>query len=184
MSPFAFAQARLALPGGGTVMVPSPFDKKPSYPTYADRTGGDALIAYRNWRSTMSGYPECDGMLAVAHSDKFPNLADFVATCRAGLSVQWSDADRIPGQAWDGNEKRYAPESTSSPQSGSDGGEEIIQQLAPNRVGFFGTHHEPSHLFALRHNSRLSIALWLYDKHGGVAGARKTVLRIAASLQP
>jgi hypothetical protein len=178
MSPFAFAQARLALPGGGTVMVPSPFDKKPSYPTYADRTGGDALIAYRTWRSTMSGYPECDGMLAVGHNDKFQNLADFVGSCRAALSVQWGDADRIPGQVWDGNEKRFAAESTSSPDS-----EEMIQQLAVNRVGFFGTHHEPSHLFAVRHKAGLSIALWLYDKHGGVAGARKTALRIAASFQ-
>ena len=178
MSPFAFAQARMALPGGGTVMVPSPFDKKPSYPTYADRLKGDALIAYRNWRATMSGHPECDGMLAIGRNDRFSDLDAFVRSCRGGLSIQWADADRIPGQAWDGNEKRYVAESTSGPD-----GEEMIQQLAVHRVGFFDVYDEPSHLFAVRHNTGVSIALWLYNKHGGLNGARKTALRIAASFQ-
>jgi hypothetical protein len=176
MSPFAFAQARLALPGGGTVMVPSPFDRKPSYPTYAERTGGDALIGYRNWRSTMSGYPECDGMLAVGRNDRFSDVETFVKSCRGGLSIQWGDADRIPGQPWDGNEKRFTAESTKGPE-----GDELTQKLAVHRVGFFDVYDEPSHLFAVRHNAGVSIALWLYDKHGGLNGARKTALRIAAS---
>jgi len=173
----AFAQTRMTLPGGGSVIVPSPFDKKPSYPTYADRTGGDVLIAYRNWRSTMSGYPECDGMLCIAHSSKFRDLADFVVSCKAGLSVQWSDSDRIPGQPWDGNEKRY--ERVLSPAS-----DELTQQLSVHRVGFFSPYDEPSHLVAVRHASGLSIAIWLYDKHGGLNEARKMAHRIAASFQP
>lgn len=179
MSPFAFAQARMALPGGGAVMVPSPFDKKPGYPTYEDRTKGDALIRYRNWRSTMSGHPECDGMLAIGRNEKFRDLADFVQSCSGALSIQWSDADRIPGQPWDGNEKRYQKQFAQGPD-----GEEATQQLAVHRVGFFDVYDERAHLFALRHGSGLSIALWLFDKHGGVAGARKTALRIAASFQP
>ncbi|HEV7691434.1 MAG TPA: hypothetical protein VGO52_11445 [Hyphomonadaceae bacterium] len=177
MSPFAFAQTRMAVPGGGSVIVPSPFDRKPSYPTYADRTGGDVLIGYRNWRSTMSGYPECDGMLGVGRNDKFRDLADFVGSCKSGVSVQWSDADRIPGQAWDGNEKRFERKLSA------DGGE-LTQQLSVHRVGFFGTYDEASHLFAVRHGSGVSAALWLYDKHGGVDGARKSAHRIAASFQP
>jgi hypothetical protein len=177
MSPLAFAQARMVVPGGGSVIVPSPFDKKPSYPTYADRAGADVLIGYRNWRATMSGYPECDGMLGVGRNETFRDLSEFVGGCRAGLSVQWSDADRIPGQAWDGNEKRY--QRVLSPA-----GDEMTQQMSVHRVGFFGTYDEPSHLIAVRHGSGVSIALWLYDKHGGVDAARKSAHRIAASFQP
>jgi hypothetical protein len=173
----AFAMARMAVPGGGSVIAPSPFDKKPSYPTYADRAGGDVWIGYRNWRSTMSGYPECDGMLGVGRNEKFRDLAEFVASCRAGLSIQWADADKIPGQPWDGNEKRY--ERVLSPA-----GDELTQQLAVHRSGFFDVYDEPSHLLAVRHASGISIALWLYDKHGGIKEARKTALRIAASFQP
>jgi hypothetical protein len=172
----AFAQTRIALPGGGSVMVPSPFDRKPDYPTYADRAGEGVLIGYRNWRSTMSGHPECDGMLGIGRNDKFRDLPDFVGSCRGGLSIQWSDADRIPGQPWDGNEKRY--ERQLSP-----GGAELTQQLAVHRVGFFGVYDESAHLLALRHQSGVSIALWLYDKHGGLDGARKIAQRIAASFE-
>lgn len=173
----AFAETRQGLPGGGSVIVPSPFDKKPGYPTYADRTGGNVLIGYRNWRSTLSGYPECDGMLGVARNDMVRDLAEFVVSCRGGLSVQWSDSDVIPGQPWDGNEKKF--ERVLSPA-----GDEMTQQLSVHRVGFFRPYDEPSCLFAVRHAAGISIAMWLYKKHGGLDGARKTALRIAASFQP
>src|SRR5262249_31307542 len=156
-----------ALPGGGSVQLPSPWNGKPSYPTYADRAGSDVLIGYRNWRSTMSGHPECDGMLGVGRSEKFPGLENFVRTCRAALSIQWSDADRMPGQAWDGNEKRWQLETQTGPN-----GPELVQQLAVHRVGFFGVYDEASHLYAVQYVSGVSVAMWLYDKHGGVDGAR------------
>jgi hypothetical protein len=131
MPSFAFADTHVQLPGGGSAVIPSPYDRKPSYPTYADRTSGNAHIGYRNWRSTMSGYPECDGMLAVGRNEKFQDLRDFVGSCRAGLSVQWSDADRIPGQPWDGNEKRWQMELADSAEGGI-----LTQKLAVHRVGF------------------------------------------------
>lgn len=174
---FASAQSRTALPGGGSVVVPSPYRTKPDYPTYADRAD-DVLVAYRNWRSTMSGHPECDGMIAIARSDRFETLERFASRGRAALSIQWGDADRIPGQAWDGNEKRYSVER----QEGGDG-PELIQQLAVHRVGFFGVYDEPAHMFAMQHKSGVNIAIWLYDKHGGVSGARKLAARISSSFQ-
>lgn len=177
MPPFASAQSRTALPGGGSVAVPSPYKTKPDYPTYADRAD-DVLVAYRSWRSTMSGYPECDGMIAVGRSDRLETLERFASTGRAALSIQWGDADRIPGQAWDGNEKRYSAER----RQGGDG-PELIQQLAVHRVGFFGVYDEPAHMFAMQHKLGVSIAVWLYDKHGGVSGARKLAVRIASSFQ-
>ncbi len=178
MSPFAFAQARLPLPGGGSVVVPSPYDRKPSYPTYGEKIADEVVVGYRNWRSTLSGYPECDGMLGVGRTDRFSDLAGFARTCRAGLSVQWSDADRIPGQAWDGNERRYQTELSNGPD-----GPEMIQRLAVHRVGLFGVYDEPAHMYAVQHRAGVSVALWLYDKHGGVANARKISQRIAASFE-
>lgn len=178
MPPSASAQSRSAIPGGGSVIIPSPYNRKPSYPAYSERIAGRALIGYRNWRSTLSGYPECDGMLGVARSDGFRDLADFVQTCRAALSIQWSEADRIPGQPWDGNEKRYQAESLD----GTDG-PQLIQRLAVHRVGFFGVYDEAAHMFAVQHKAGLSIAVWLYDKHGGVSAGRKISQRIAASFE-
>jgi hypothetical protein len=174
----ATAQSRASLPGGGSVAVPSPYLTKPKYPAYSERVADKVLIAYRNWRSTMSGHPECDGMIAVGRSERFESLERFAGTGRAGLSIQWSDADRIPGQPWDGNEKRYAVES-----SDGESGPELIQQLAVHRAGFLGVYDEPAHMFAVQHKAGLSIAVWIYDKHGGLNDARKLASRIASSFE-
>jgi hypothetical protein len=174
---FAYAQSRSPLPGGGSVAVPSPYRTKPDYPTYANRAD-NVLVAYRNWRSTMSGHPECDGMVAVGLSERFQSLESFASTGRAALSIQWGDADRIPGQAWDGNERRYTAE-----RRDGDSGPELVQQLAVHRVGFFGVYDEPAYMFAEQHRSGLSIAVWIYSKHGGISGARKIASRIASSFE-
>lgn len=178
VTPFAFAQTRTPLPGGGSVTIPSPYRTKTDYPNRA-RDITDALIGYRNWRSTLSGHPECDGMLGVATPKGFRDLLDFVQTCSPGLSIQWSDASRIPGQPWDGNEKRYEIVEGSGP-----GGPELTRQLAVHRVGFFDVYDEPAHLYAVQHGAGINVAIWLYDKHGGVKGARRMADRIAASYQP
>jgi hypothetical protein len=177
MSPPAVAQARTGVPGGGAVIVPSPYQTKPGHPTYADRAG-QVLIAYRNWRSTLSGYPECDGMLGVGRAGAFNNLDSFVKTCRAALSIQWGDADRIPGQAWDGNERRYPVE----PNGGQDR-PELVQQLSVHRVGFFRVYDEPAHMYAAQHARGVFVAVWVYDKHGGIESARKISRRTAASFE-
>lgn len=57
------------------------------------------LIGYRNWRSTMSGHPECHGMIGVGLATEFESLRAFMSTCRGALSIQWSAADTVPGTA-------------------------------------------------------------------------------------
>ena len=57
--------------------------QKPSYPTYADRTGGDVLIGYHNWRSTMSGY-RVRRDAGVGRSEKFRDLAESSPAARQG----------------------------------------------------------------------------------------------------
>lgn len=179
MTPFAFAQTRITLPGGGSVMVPSPYDKKPSYPTYGERVAGEVLIGYRNWRSTMSGHPECDGMIAVGRAERFESLEKFMNTARGGLSIQWGAADTIPGTAWTADEKRYPVESATGAT-----GRELVQQLAVHRVGFFDVYDEPAHMLVIAHPRGVHVAVWLYDKNGGLKGARKIIDRIAASYLP
>jgi hypothetical protein len=172
---FAFAQTRTAIPGGGSVTIPSPYRTKTEYPNNA-RDITNALFAYRNWRATMSGHPECDGMLGVAATAGFGDLRSFYQACRPGLSIHWADATLIPGQPWDGNEKRYQIEEGSGPS-----GPELTCRLAVHRVGFFGVYDEPAHLYAVQHRAGLNVAIWLYDKHGGVKGARRMADRITAS---
>ena len=177
MFSFAFAQTRTPLPGGGSVVVPSPYKTKTDYPNYADRVP-DALIAYRNWEATMSGHPDCDGMLAVALPARFESFDRFVQWSGAALSGLWGDATKIPGQRWDGKEKRFLMESGEGPD-----GPERTRQLAVPRVGWLSTYDEPAHLYAVAHRRGLYVAAWLYDKHGGVRGARKLADQIVASFQ-
>lgn len=178
MFSFAFAQTRAPLPGGGTIAVPSPYQVKTEYPNYADRVP-DALIAYRNWEATMSGHPDCDGMLAVALPARFASFDQFVQHSGGALSGRWSDASKIPGQPWDGKEKHYPIERAEGPE-----GPERTRQMAVTRSGWFSMYEEPAHLYAVAHRRGLHVAVWLYDKHGGIRGARKLADQIAASFQP
>lgn len=168
------------MPHGGSVLIPEPYNRKPSYPTNAERhgVGEELLVAYRNWRSTMSGHPECDGMIAVGRIDRFESLLDFLRTARGGLSIQWSDADRIPGQKWTGDEKRYPAEE----RSGS-AGPEMIQLLAVHRVGWLDVYDDPALMFAAGKRNDLNIAVWITNRHGGARRAQHLVDRIAASFQ-
>jgi hypothetical protein len=177
LAPAAFAASRAAVEGAGTVAIPGPWKTRTEYPNRAENAA-PALVAYRNWRSTLSGYPECDGLLAVGAPHLFKDLNDFVGHGRAALSIQWSDADRIPGQPWDGNEKRYQAVAGDGPD-----GPEITQQLAVHRVGFFDVYDEPASLFAVAHRGGLHVAVWQYDKHGGLKGARRLASRIVKSHQ-
>lgn len=177
MFSWAAPAARSALPGGGSVLVPAQFQTKTDYPNYADRVP-EALVAYRNWESTMSGHPECDGMLAVGLPAQFDSLDRFVQSSRGALSSRWGAASTIPGQAWNGNERRYPVERSEGPS-----GPELTQQLAVTRSGFFGTYDEAAHLYAVQHRRGLHVAVWLYDKDGGIRGARALADQVAASLQ-
>lgn len=171
-------KGREPLPGGGLVTIPSPYTVATKYPNKANPEW-DVRIGYRNWRSTMSGHPECDGLVAVGRTERFRDLKDFVVSGRAGASLAWSDADRIPGQVWGGDEKRFPID-----EAQGENGPELIQKLAVHRVGFFDVYDEPSHLYAVQHVAGVDVAVWLYDKHGGLKGARRLADRIAGSFQP
>lgn len=175
--PPASAAGRTALPGGGSIVVPRPYTTKTDYPNYSDRAP-DALVAYKDWESTMSGHPDCDGMLAVGLPARFDSLDMFVQTSNAALSSRWSSASTIPGQPWNGKEKSF-------PIERSDGaaGPELTRQLAVTRSGLFGMYDEAAHMYAIQHRRVLNIAVWLYDKDGGVRRARALADQVAASLQ-
>lgn len=173
----ASAQTRTPLPGGGSIVIPAPYKSKTDYPNYADRVP-EALVAYRNWDATLSGHPDCDGMLAVGLPARFESFERFVQKSGAALSGRWGDASKIPGQPWDGKEKHYPMERSDGPD-----GPERTRQLAVPRSGFFSTYDEPARLFAVQHRRGLHIAVWIYEKHGGTRGARKLVDQIATSFQ-
>jgi hypothetical protein len=80
---------------GGSVLVPEPYNRPLRYPAYSERVADKVLIGYRNWRSTMSGHPECDGMIGVGLVSEFDGLRDFMNACRGALSIQWSAADTV-----------------------------------------------------------------------------------------
>jgi len=176
MFSFAFGQTRVQIPGGGSVAIPSAYKVKTDYPNYSDRVP-DALVAYRDWDSKISGHPDCDGMLAVARPGKFESFERFVQKAGAALSIHWSAATEIPGQKWDGKEKHYPIERADGAN-----GPELLRQLALHRSGWFSVYDEPSHLYAVAHRAGVHVAVWIFDKHGGVKGARKIADAIAGSL--
>lgn len=178
LAPLVLAQARSPLPGGGSVAVPAPFKVKTDYPNHAERVP-DALVAYRNWDSTLSGHPDCDGMVAVGLPARFASLDRFLQQAGAALSISWSASSELPGQRWDGKEKHAPIERAEGPE-----GPERTRTLAVSRVGWLGTYHEPAHLYAVAHRRGLLVATWLYDKHGGVEGGRKLAAQLVASYQP
>lgn len=178
---FGLSKTRMSLPGGGSVLVPEPYNRTPSYPTYAGKygLGQNMLVAYRNWRSTMSGHPECDGMIAVGRTERFESLNAFMRSARGGLSIHWSDADRIPGQAWDGNEKRYPAEESEGPA-----GPQIVQLLSVGRVGFLKPYDLPALMYVAGNRNGLHLAIWIANTHGGANKAERLVESMAASFAP
>lgn len=167
------------LPGGGSVLIPEPYDRKPSYPTYAERqgVGENVLIAYRNWRPTMSGHPECDGMIAVGASDRFESLRNFMQTTRGGLSIQWAAADTVAGTGWSANEQTYPIEERSG-----DSGPELVQLLAVHRSGFFDVYDDPALMYVAGRGA-INVGVWITNRLGGAKRALQLVHRIAASLE-
>ncbi len=168
------------VPRGGSVVIPEPYDRKPSYPTKAERNEitDRVLVGYRNWRSTMSGHPECDGMIAVGLPSEFPTLRDFMITSRAGLSNQWSSADTVAGTAWTPNEQRYPVEEREGAN-----GPELVQLLAVHRVGFFDVYDDPALMYVVGDRRGVHVAVWITNRQGGPRRALRLADRIAASFQ-
>lgn len=168
----------MKVPGGGSVLVPEPYNRVPSYPAYGERIADEVLVGYRNWRSTMSGHPECDGMIAVGLVSKFGSLRAFMQTSRNGLSIQWSAADTVPGTAFTSNEQRYPVEENDGEE-----GPELVQLLAVHRSGWFDVYDDPALMYVASSRSSVHVAVWIKNKHGGARRAVSLVRRIAASFQ-
>ncbi len=166
------------VPGGGSVLMPEPYNRKPSYPAYSARVADKVLIGYRNWRSTMSGHPECDGMISVGLAAEFESLRAFMTTSCAALSIQWGAADTVVGTAWTGNEQRYPVE-----ERDGDEGPELIQLLAVHRVGWLDVYDDMALMYVAGNRNGLHVGVWITNKHGGARRATSLVQRIAHSFQ-
>ncbi len=160
------------------MILPPPYDRAPSYPTYGERVADKVLIGYRNWRPTMSGHPECNGLIAVGRADRFDSLRDFMGTGRVGLSINWAHADKIPGQPWTGDEKRYPVEE----RDGS-GGPELLQLLSVHRVGFFGVYDDPALMYVAGNRGEVHLGVWIANRNGGAKRAQQIADSIAASFE-
>lgn len=166
------------IPGGGSVLVPEPYNRKPRYPTYGQALTHRLLFAHRNWRSTLSGHPECDGMIAVSRAAEFESLRAFMTTSRVGLSTQWNAADTVAGTAWTANEQRYPVEEREGEH-----GPELVQLLSVHRVGWLDVYDDPALMYVAGDRNGLNIGVWITDKHGGARRAASLVQGISASFQ-
>lgn len=179
VSPAASAERgrRAALPDGSTVALPGAYEPVTEDDYRWEDTGG--LIAYRNYRSMMSGTQECDGMVAVAAAAAHDRLDAFVAAARGALTTRWAFADETEGRWYGKEDTRLPVERRAGPD-----GEELSGPLSVHVVGFFGVSDKPGRFFAVDHAQGLRIAVWIFDRHGGEKAARKIAGRIAASRSP
>ncbi len=164
---------RAALPGGGAAVLPSAYRATGPHDYFYRDVG--ALVAYRNYRSMLSGTNECDGMIAVARADGFETIDAFVASARGALTTRWSYADESEGR-WYGKPERFPVERREGPN-----GDEMIGVLSVHVVGFFDVYDKPARLYAVDDRRGVKIAIWIFDSHGGEAKARKMAEGIAAS---
>lgn len=164
---------RAPMPGGGFAVIPSAY--KPTKPGDDNHRDVGALVAYRHYRSMMSGTSECDGMIAIARADGFETLDAFVASGRGALTTRWSYADESEGR-WYGKPERFPVERREGPN-----GDEMIGVLSVHVVGFFDVYDKPARLYAVDDRRGVKIAIWIFDGHGGEAKARKLAEGIAAS---
>jgi len=162
----------------GSVLMPEPYNRKPSYPTNAARVADEVLVGYRNWRSTLSGHPECDGMVAVGLASEFEDLRAFMNTCHGALSIQWGAADTVPGTAWTANEQRYPVEERDGEE-----GPELVQLLAVHRVGWLDVYDVPALMYVAGDRNGLHVGVWITNNQGGARRAVWLVQRIMSSFE-
>ena len=179
VSPPASAERgkRAALPDGSTVALPGAYEPVTEGDYRWQDTGG--LIAYRNYRSMMSGTRECDGMIAVATAAAHDSLDAFVTASRAGLTTRWAFADETEGRWYGKEDTRLPVERRAGPD-----GEELSGPLSVHVVGLFGVTDRPGRFFAVDHARGLRVAIWIFDRHGGEKAARKIAGSIALSCLP
>ena len=164
---------RIDAPGGGSVIIPAPYEAfLPG--DYRHRDTG-AINAYRRYRSTMAGTNECDGALAVGRPSNFKDLAEFVRYNRGALTTSWSVAHESEGR-WYGRPERF-------PEIAQDGpnGPELIGKLSVHLVGMLKVYDAPGALYAVNDRRGVMIAIWIFDRHGGERRARRLADDIAAS---
>lgn len=161
----AARDSRSALPGGGSVLIRAPY--RPALATdYFHVPGVDALVAYRNRRYRASGNAECDGMIAVARSERAAEIEAFEMNARAALTTSWAFAGERPAP-WGDDRGSIPLEEAEGP-----GGREAIRELALHLVGIFGTYSKPARFCAVERRIGLKIGVWIFESHGGVARAK------------
>ncbi len=161
------------LPGGGSVSIPSAYEPilEGDY-RWRDR---GVLVAYRHYRSMLSGTNECDGMIAAARADAFENLDAFISAARGALTTRWAYANESEGR-WYGKPEKFAEEKRAGAN-----GDEITGALKVHIVGFFDVYDKAGRLYAVNDRRGVMIAIWIFDSHGGEAKARKIADAVAAS---
>ena len=164
------AQLRIELPGSGSVHTPRCYasDQRRSF-------RASSIALYRKLRHTLGGYEECDGLISMARRDAFSDLDAFATETENSATTRWLHGDLRPG--WTSFEgKKFPIQRNEGPA-----GRERIQELTVNTSGLFKATVNVAWRVALEHRTGLLVQVWLFEKHGGIATARKLADEITAS---
>jgi len=161
---------RIDLPGGGSILAPS------GYATSQRRSfRRSSIVLYRKLKNTMGGYEECDGLINVARSEGFADLETFAIETESAATTRWLHGNLKPG--WTSFESEKFPIQHGQGPFGA----ERIQELTVNTTGLFNVSVNVAWRIALQHPRGLLFQVWLFEKHGGLAGARRLADQIAQS---
>jgi hypothetical protein len=168
---------RTSIPGGpGSVLIPPPYEPVPPGDYRYRETG--ALTAYRRYHSTMGGYNESNGAIAIGRPADFKDLAEFVRHARGALTTRWSVANESEGR-WYGRPETFPELPGEGPN-----GPERTGKLSVHMVGMLKVYDAPGALYAVHDKRGVMIAIWIFNRDGGDKRARRLAERIAASWQP
>jgi len=167
----AKTSARIPLPGGGSILAPK------TYATDTQRSFRQKSIAlYRRLHNTMGGYVECDGLINIARRDQFPDLDTFAIEVEKAATTSWEYGSLKPG--WTSFESERFPVNHADGPSGR----ERSQELSIKTPGILKERVNIGWRIAIDHKAGLLIQVWLFEKDGGLAVARKLADEIAATL--
>lgn len=168
---------RVGIPGGpGSVLIPPPYEVFP--PDHHRYRNTGALTAYLRFHSTMGGYNESNGAIAVGRPADFKDLAEFVRHARGALTTRWSVANESQGR-WYGHPETFAEIEQAGPN-----GLERTGKLSVHMVGMLRVYDTPGALYAVNDRRGVMIAVWIFNRDGGEKRARRLADRIAASFEP
>jgi hypothetical protein len=166
--------ARIDVPGGGTIVAPKGYAIDRQFQKSLWRGG---VTLFRRMRSVLGGYTECDGIINVCRRNVYKDLDTFCTTMDPAGTTRWEHGNLKPGWTSFDDEK--------FPVTYGEGplGRERTQELHLTGSGWLKPRTYQGWRIGFD-TPQLWLQAWVMQKDGGVREARKLVGEVVSSFTP